>query len=142
MTLVKSSNERESRSTLVDHDDIDQSGIDVVEQLLESRSHQVCAGEAAVRIDTGDNLPALSGAVANVLLARRLLRIQRIEILIEPLGRRFARIDRAADRRGVAGGRFDQCCDPPSWPLPFRPKKRKPFHLVPVISRARAERLS
>src|SRR6266851_5401174 len=69
------------------------------------------------------------------------LRVQRVELLVEPVLGGDPRIDRAADR-------LDRSCphdralfvDLSS--LSRRPKKRGPFHLVPVIAKATFERLS
>src|SRR6266403_4817521 len=69
------------------------------------------------------------------------LGIQRVELLVEPMFGRDPRINRAAHR-------FDGWClhgrasivDRSS--LSRRPKKRGPFHLVPVMAKATLERLS
>ena len=69
------------------------------------------------------------------------LRVERVEFLIEPVLGGDPRVDRTADRldpwRLHVGIR---AVEPPS--LSRRPKKRGPFHLVPVIAKATLERLS
>jgi hypothetical protein len=67
--------------------------------------------------------------------------IQRVELLVEPVVGRNPGIDRTADR--LYGGSFHgraSMADRSS--LSWRPKKRGPFHLVPVIAKATLERLS
>src|ERR1700687_5944274 len=69
------------------------------------------------------------------------LRVQRVELLVEPMLGRDPGIDRATDRpdRSSSHGRAP-IVDRSS--LSRRPKKRGPFHLVPVIAKATLERLS
>src|SRR5712672_3605173 len=69
------------------------------------------------------------------------LGVQRVELLVEPMLGRDPRIDRTADRfdGGSLHGRVS-IADRSS--LSRRPKKRGPFHLVPVIAKATLDRLS
>src|ERR1700694_1586928 len=69
------------------------------------------------------------------------LGIQRVEFLVEPVVGGDPGIDRAADRfdRRDFHGRT---CVAARCSLSLRPKKRGPFHLVPVIAKATLERLS
>src|SRR5258708_28568543 len=69
------------------------------------------------------------------------LRVQRIELLVEPVLGGDPGIDRTADwlDRSSLHGRTSmvgRSC------LSLRPKKRGPFHLVPVMANATLERLS
>src|SRR6266404_9433935 len=69
------------------------------------------------------------------------LRVQRVELLVEPMLGRDPRIDRTADRSdGWSLHGRASVVDRSS--LSRRPKKRGPFHLVPVMAKATLERLS
>src|SRR6267142_5708548 len=69
------------------------------------------------------------------------LRVQRVELLVEPVLGGYPGIDRAANllHRRSAHGRASTV-DRSS--LSRRPKKRGPFHLVPVIAKATLDKLS
>src|SRR5258706_15638434 len=69
------------------------------------------------------------------------LRVQRVELLVEPMLGRDPRIDRTADRSdGWSLHGRASVLDRSS--VSRRPKKRGPFHLVPVMAKATLERLS
>src|ERR1700738_1644291 len=70
-----------------------------------------------------------------------ILGVQRVELLVEPVIGRDPRIDRAADRL-YGGSLHDRASIAGRSSLSRRPKKRGPFHLVPVIAKATLERLS
>ena len=126
---------------LVDDDDIDLPGSDVVQQPLQGGTVGGSAGVPAIVVAGPDQGPAVMGLALDVGLGGLVLGVQRVELLVEPVLGGDPRIDRAADR-------FDR--SEPSWPasiadrssLSRRPKKRGPFHLVPVIAKATLERLS
>src|SRR5258705_11438101 len=92
-------------------------------------------------ISGADQGPAGVGLAFDVGGGGLILRVQRVELLVEPMLGRDPRIDRAADRldRSSPHGRAP-VVDLSS--LSRRPKKRGPFHLVPVIAKATLERLS
>src|SRR6202023_3907384 len=69
------------------------------------------------------------------------LRIQRVELLVESVLRRDPRIDRAADRSD-GWSLHDRASIVDRSSLSRKPKKRGPFHLVPVMAKATLERLS
>ena len=69
------------------------------------------------------------------------LRVQRVELLVEPVLGGDPRIDRAADRL-YGGALHDRTSMTDRSPLSLRPKKRGPFHLVPVIAKATLDKLS
>src|SRR6185369_895050 len=78
----------------------------------------------------GDLAPALAGLAQDVGCTSLALRIEAVEVLVEPLLARFAGIYGAADLVHAA--------------LPFlclRPKKAGPDQRVPVIARATSDRL-
>src|SRR5882762_11478460 len=69
------------------------------------------------------------------------LGVQRIELLVESMFRGDAGVDGTADgpdRRSL----HDRAPASNRSALSLRPKKRGPFHLVPVIAKATLERLS
>ncbi len=125
---------------LVDHDHVDPARLDVGHEPREPRPLHVRAGEAAVVVAVGDQLPARAALAFDVRLARFALCVEGVELLVEPLLRGLARVDRAAQR----GGRRRLHCGAsavlPHRPPPaaagvfFSPKKRKPFQREPVTA--------
>ncbi len=83
---------------LVDHHAVDLAGPDVGHQALERRTIHVAAGEPAVVVAVRQAHPALGLLAGDVCLGAFALRVQRIEVLLEPLLGALARVDRAADR--------------------------------------------
>ena len=82
---------------LVDDDRIDATRRDVGEQPLQSRPIRRRAGKSAVIISLGQGHPAFVSLAVDERLAGLALRLQRIELLLEPLFGGFARVDRAAN---------------------------------------------
>src|SRR5271170_2522162 len=123
---------------LVDDDDIDPSRREIGEQLLQSGPIDRGAGEPAVVISLGQAYPTLVPLAVYEGLAGLTLRLQRIELLLEPLLGRFASIDRASDgsvppravgcwpRHRLASGKEAR-------PRLLTPKNRGPDQCVPVI---------
>src|SRR5258708_4528327 len=126
---------------LVDDDDINLPGADIVQQSLQIGSIGRSAGVSAIVIAGADQGPAGMRLTLYIRGSSIVLRIQRVELLIEPVLGGYPGVDGAADR-------FDR-----SWlhdrasvadlsSLSLRPKKRGPFQLVPVMAKATLERLS
>src|SRR5690606_36416199 len=133
---------------LVDDHDVDLARVDVGEQALERGALDVRAGEAAVVVALGQRLPALAPHRADIELRGLALRVEGVEVGLEPLARRLAGVDGAAHppwRLGGAALRASAHPCPPAVRERFlrwvRPAQRKPFQLVPVTSRAMVERL-
>src|SRR5258706_10873900 len=125
----------------VDDDDVNLSGADIVEQLLKVGTVGGPAGVSPIVIARTDQSPAGMGLAFDVGGSGLVLRVQRVELLVEPLLGRDPRVDRAADGldRSSRHGRASVANRPS---LSRRPKKRGPFHLVPVMAKATLERLS
>jgi hypothetical protein len=83
---------------LVDDHGVDPPRSEVGEQLLQSRAIHRRAGEPAVIISRAQVHPPFVPLAGDEGLAGFALRLQRIELLFEPLLGRFARVDRTADR--------------------------------------------
>ena len=81
---------------LIDQDDVDLAVPDVVEQPLQGRTVQGCAGEPAVVIMVGDEPPAFMGLALYIGLAGFPLRIERVELKVKVMLGGFAGVDRAA----------------------------------------------
>jgi hypothetical protein len=81
---------------LIDHHDIDPPGREVGEQLLQSGPSHRGAGEPAVVITFRQAHPAFVPLARDEGLTGFALRLQRIELLLEPLLGRFAGVDRTA----------------------------------------------
>src|SRR6266446_1979775 len=81
---------------LVDDDDIDPAGLDVGEQALQCRPLHVATRAPAIVVAGPGRSPALVALAADVGLAGFALRLERIELLLEPLLGGFASVDRAA----------------------------------------------
>lgn len=98
-------------------------------------------GVPAIVIAGSDQGPAGMCLALDIGRGGIVLRIQRVEFLIEPVLGGDPRADRTADR-------LDPWCRHDGVPvvglsaLSRRPKKRGPFHLVPVIAKATLEKLS
>jgi len=103
---------------LVDDHDVDLAGVDVGEQALERGAVGVGAGEAAVVVALADELPA--GLMLDVADGGLALRVEGVEVLLEPGRRRFARVDCAALQLGR-----DVPCRLHRAPPPARPKKKR-----------------
>ena len=83
---------------LVDNDDVDLPGADIVQQLLKVGTVGGPAGVPAIVITGPDQGPAGMGLALYVRRGSIVLGVQRVELLVEPVVGRDPRIDRAADR--------------------------------------------
>src|ERR1700730_7142941 len=83
---------------LVNDDDIDLAGPDLVQKGLQGRAVQRGAGEPTVVEPFGGALPAFVGLALDISVAGFSLGIERVESEIEIVLGRFARVDRAALR--------------------------------------------
>ena len=68
---------------LVDDNDIDPMGSNVIEQLLQGRAVGGSAGEAAIVVSGANQCPTGMGLTADIGLRRIILSIERVEVLIE-----------------------------------------------------------
>ena len=68
---------------LVDDNDIDPVGSDVIEELLQGRAVGRSAGKTAIVISSSNQCPAGMGLAADIGLRRVILGIERVEVLIE-----------------------------------------------------------
>src|SRR5271169_7034629 len=124
---------------LVDDDDIDPSRREIGEQLLQSGPIDRGAGEPAVVISLGQAYPALVPLAVYEGFAGLTLRLQRIELLLEPFLGRFASINCASDgsvpprgcwpRHRLASGKEARA-------RLVTPKNRGPDQCAPVICSA------
>ena len=83
---------------LVDDDDVDPVGPDLVQQALQGRAIERSAGEAAVIEPVANEPPALMRLALDVGLTGLPLGIERVEGEVEIMLGRFAGVDRAALR--------------------------------------------
>ena len=81
---------------LVDDDDVDDAALDVAQQPLQRRALHAAAGEAAVVVAVADQDPALALLALDVGQPRLALRVERVELHLQPLFRGLARVDGAA----------------------------------------------
>ena len=123
---------------LVDDNDIDPVGSNVIEKLLQSRAVGGSARETAIVISGTNQCPTGMSLTSDIGLCRIILGIKRIEVLIEARLGRDPGIDGAAhltsdrSRHDLASTTI----------LSRRPKNRGPFQLVPVMAKATLDRLS
>ena len=82
---------------LVDDDDVDLAGADIVQQPLQGRAVGIAAGEAAIVIFGPDQRPAGMGLASDIGLRGIILGIEGVEVLLQPLVGRDPGIDRAAN---------------------------------------------
>jgi hypothetical protein len=82
---------------LVDNDDLNVPGLDVLQKPLEGRPLHRPAGQATVVIHVAKRDPAGVTLAHDIGLARLPLGVERIEFLLEALVGRFAGVDRATD---------------------------------------------
>ena len=82
---------------LVDDDDVDLAGADIVQQTLQGRAVGVAAGEAAIVVFGPDQGPAGMGLASDIGLRGIVLGIEGVEVLLQPLVGRDPGIDRAAN---------------------------------------------
>ena len=120
---------------LVDHDDVDLPGPDILQEPLQGRAVGRSAGIAAVVIPGAQQGPAVMGLAADIGLGGLMLGVEGVELLVQPIFRRDPGIDGAADPLGGFGGHADL------FGRSRRPKKRGPDQRVPVIATATSVRL-
>jgi len=111
---------------LVDDDAIHPTRLHVLHQALQRRTIEMPARDAAIIVAFPDRHPAFMALAGNVGLASFMLRIERVEVLLEPLLARLPCVDGASGLRHAE--RF-----------PARPKNLGPDQAVPVIRFATAE---
>jgi hypothetical protein len=126
---------------LVDNDDVNLPPSDIAQQTLKVGTVSGPAGVPAIVIAGSDQGPAGMGLTLDIGGGGLVLRVQRVELLVKPVVGGDPGLDRAAnrfDRRSLHGrvSTADRSA------LSLSPKKRGPFHLVPVIAKATLERLS
>src|SRR5258706_3793839 len=110
---------------------------DIIQELLEVWPVGGPTGVPAIVIAGSDQGPSGVGLALDIGRNGIVLLIQRVELLVKPMLSRDPRIDGAADRpygRSLHGR--VSIADRSS----RRPKKRGPFHLVPVIAKGTLER--
>ena len=83
---------------LIDDDDVDLPGADILQQPLQVRPVGRAAGVAAVVIAGADQGPAGMGLALDIGRRSIVLGIQRVELLVEPMLGGDTGIDGAADR--------------------------------------------
>jgi hypothetical protein len=83
---------------LVDDDDVDLAVANIVQQRLQRGPVQGGAGQAAIVIPGPDQPPALMGLALDIGLAGLALGVERIELEVEIMLGRFARVDGAAEQ--------------------------------------------
>src|SRR5580692_6421173 len=126
---------------LVDDNNIKLPRADIVQQSLQVGTIGGSTRISAVIISRPDQGPAGMGLTFDISRGSFVLGVQRIELLVESVFRGDAGVDRTADgpdRRSL----HDRAFVSNRSSLSLRPKKRGPFHLVPVIAKATLERLS
>ena len=96
-SLAKSAKRAGQAIDLVDDNDIDPVGSNVGEELLQGRAVGGSAREAAIVISGTNQCPAGMGLTADIGLRRIILRIERVEVLIEARFGRDPGIDGTAD---------------------------------------------
>jgi hypothetical protein len=102
-SFAKSASERGQPIDLIDDDHIDPSRLNIDEQLLQRRPIHRPAGKAAVVVTIPNQSPALARLALDVGVACFPLGVEGIEILLEPVVGRDARIDGATQ---AASGRL------------------------------------
>ena len=140
-SLAKSASDLRQPIDLVDDDHVDLSGSDIVQQSLQVGTVGRSTGISAVVIARPDQRPAGMGLALYISRRGIVLGVQRVELLIESMLGGNAGVDGttdALDRRSLHA----RAPIANRSSLSLRPKKRGPFHLVPVIAKATLERLS
>src|SRR5271166_1621136 len=95
--------QRSRQSVDVDDDYVDLVGTNVVQELLQRRAIHRASGIGSIIVERGENRPTFVLLARDVGLAGFALCIERIELLLEALLRRFAGVDGAADLRARRG---------------------------------------
>jgi hypothetical protein len=115
---------------LVDHDHIDETVFDILQQSLESGSVQRAPRNTTVVIMIAYQYPSFGPLARDIGLTRLALGMQRVELLLKAFLGGFACVDRATQLADDGAGRHAVL----RWF--FRPKKTQPFQRVPVMARA------
>ena len=89
---------------LVDNDDLNPAGLDVLQKPLEGRPLHGAARQASVVIHVSKRDPSGVALAHDIGLASLPLSIERIEFQLEALVGRFSGVDRAADGQPGSGG--------------------------------------
>src|SRR5260370_23004565 len=99
------------------------------------------AGVSAIVVARADQSPASMRLTLYIGGSSIVLRIQRVELLVQPVLSRDPGVDGAANRfdRSSLHDRASNICRSA---FSLKPKKRGPFQLVPVMAQATVERLS
>jgi hypothetical protein len=92
---------------LVDDDDVDPAGVDILQELLKGRAIEIAAGIGGVVIMLGEGPPALRGLTLYIGLAGIPLGIERIELQFQAMLGGFAGVDGAAQRFCRTSGHSD-----------------------------------
>jgi hypothetical protein len=92
---------------LVDDDDVDPAGVDILQELLKSRTIQIAAGIGGIVIMLGEGPPAPRGLTLYIGLAGIPLGIERVELKFQTMLGGFASVDGAADGFDRTSGHDD-----------------------------------
>jgi hypothetical protein len=114
---------------LVDDDHVDLADANVVQHPLQRRAIHRAAGIGAVVVEGREGCPTLVLLARDIGLAGFALRIERVELLLEALLRRFAGVDGAAEfcaRRGAVLARLSHWSSPRSSPRRSRRRRASP----------------
>ena len=82
---------------LIDDDDVDLAGADIIQQTLEGGAVGIATGETTIVIFAPQQRPAGMGLAADIGLRGVKLGIEGVEVLLQPLFGRDPGIDRAAN---------------------------------------------
>src|ERR1700733_14117649 len=126
---------------LVDHDDIKLPSADIIQQSLQVGTIGRPTRISTVIISRPDQGPAGMGLTLYIGRSCNVLSIERVELLTQPVIGGDPGVDRAADGFDC-GYPHDRASTAGRSALSLMPKKRGPFHFVPVIAKATLERLS
>ena len=119
-TILAKSAERPGQAIdLVDNDDLNLAGRDVLQKPLEGRPLHRPAGQAAVVVHFGERDPSGVTLAHDIGLACFPLGVERVELPLEALVGRFSGVDRATD--GEPGSRGISLCHRPPPPLSEKP---------------------
>src|SRR3984893_17537769 len=97
--FAKSASDRVRRSTLVNDNDLNLARLDIGEEPLQGGALYRAAGEASVVVHVGKRDPSGMTLPRDVGLTGFALRIERVELLLEPIVGRLACVDRAVEHQ-------------------------------------------
>jgi hypothetical protein len=121
----------------VDDNDLDFAGSHIVKQALQSGPLSIAARKSSIVVFSPYERPTGMGLAAYVGVAGVVLRVERVEVLLQSLIGRDPGIDCATHMLRRSGLHADV----PLADLSRSPKNRGPFQRVPVIAKATCERL-